>query len=44
LAPDGQRVTALMPAEGPDDQKAQNHVIFVMNFFDELRHKVPRGK
>jgi len=25
-------------------QAAQNHVVFLMNFFDELRRKVPTGK
>jgi serine/threonine protein kinase/Tol biopolymer transport system component len=41
LAPDGKRIAALMPAEGQEEQKAQNHVIFLENFFDELRRKVP---
>jgi hypothetical protein len=33
-----------MPAEGPEEQKAQTHVIFLQNFFDDLRRKVPVGK
>ena len=41
VAPDGKRVAALMPVEAPETQQAQNHVIFLMNFFDELRRKVP---
>ena len=41
VAPDGKRIAALMPAEGAEEQKAQSHVIFLMNFFDELRRKVP---
>ena len=45
LAPDGKRIVALMPAaETKGAQKAQNHVIFLENFFDELRRKVPMGK
>jgi len=24
--------------------QAQNHVVFLLNFFDELRRKVPAGK
>ena len=44
LAPDGKRIVALMPAETAEAQKAQNHVIFLENFFDELRRKVPIGK
>jgi Tol biopolymer transport system component/tRNA A-37 threonylcarbamoyl transferase component Bud32 len=44
VAPDGKRVAALMPVEAPETQKAQNHVIFLENFFDELRRKVPVSK
>jgi Tol biopolymer transport system component len=42
LAPDGRRVLALIPKETADDQTARNHVIWVANFFDELRRRVPR--
>jgi len=41
LAPDGKRIAALMPIVGPEAQQAQNHVIFLENFFDELRRRVP---
>jgi eukaryotic-like serine/threonine-protein kinase len=41
---DGNRLAALMPVERPEDQKAQNHVIFLLNFFDELRRRVPTDK
>ena len=45
LAPDGKRIVALMPAaEAKGAQEAQNHVVFLENFFDELRRKVPVGK
>jgi serine/threonine-protein kinase len=44
VAPDGRRIAALMPADAPEAQKAQNHIIFLENFFDELRRKVPLGK
>ena len=44
LAPDGKRIAALMAIEVPEDQKPQSHVIFLENFFDELRRKVPTGK
>jgi hypothetical protein len=33
-----------MLAGTPEYQKAQNHVTFLMNFFDEVRRKVPVGK
>ena len=44
LAADGKRIVALMPVETPPGQQAQNHVIFLENFFDELRRRVPTGK
>ena len=44
LAPDGKRLVALMPVETADAQKAQRQVAFLLNFFDELRRKVPVGK
>ena len=44
LAPDGRRIAALMPVDAPEEQKAQTHVIFLENFFDELRRRVPTGK
>jgi serine/threonine-protein kinase len=39
LAPDGKRIAALMPAEAPQAQQAQSHVIFLENFFDEVRRR-----
>jgi hypothetical protein len=33
-----------MSVETTAVQKAQNHVIFLENFFDEVRRKVPVGK
>jgi len=33
-----------MPVETPEAQQAQNHVIFLENFFDEVRRRVPTGK
>jgi len=44
LAPDGKRIVALMPVETAEGQKTQSHVIFLENFFDEVRRKVPIGK
>ena len=44
LAPHGKRIVALMPVDAPEDQKAQNHGIFLENSFDEVRRKVPIGK
>jgi serine/threonine-protein kinase len=45
LASDGKRMVALMPAsEAKGSPEAQNHIVFLMNFFDELRRRVPVGK
>jgi serine/threonine-protein kinase len=44
LTPDGKRIIALMPAETAADQNAPHRVIFLENFFDEVRRKVPVGK
>ena len=44
LAPDGKRIVAIMPVETAEGQKAQSHVIFLENFFDEVRRKVPVSK
>ena len=41
VAPDGKRIVALIPAEGPEAQNRQSPVIFLLNFFDELRRRVP---
>ena len=38
-APDGKRIVALMPADAP--QEPHDRVIFLLNFFDELRRRVP---
>ena len=40
-APDGKHVVALLPADAP--QAPQAHVIFLLNFFDELRRRAPSG-
>ena len=39
LALDGKRIAALMPVERSEQQ--QSHVIFLENFFDEVRRRVP---
>jgi serine/threonine-protein kinase len=40
-APDGKRIIALMPADTPEEH--HDSVIFLLNFFDELRRRVPSG-
>jgi hypothetical protein len=44
LAPDGKHIAAVMSSELPEDQRAQSHVIFLENFFDELRRRAPVSK
>jgi hypothetical protein len=43
LATDGTRVLVVTPAAA-DTTKAEHHVVFLQNFFDELRRRVPLGK
>jgi hypothetical protein len=33
-----------MPAAAPGAEQAQNQVVFLLNFADELRRKAPVGK
>jgi serine/threonine-protein kinase len=45
LAPDGKHIVALMPAtEAKGAQEAQNRVVFLENFLDELQRKFSVGK
>lgn len=44
LAPDGNRVAALTPVESAESPKQGHEVVFLQNFFDELRRRVPAGK
>jgi hypothetical protein len=44
LPSDGSRILAVLPSEGEEPQISRNHVIFLENFFDELRRRAPAGK
>ncbi len=44
LDPDGKRIVVFSPDKAPETQQAQNHVIFLENFFDEVRRRVRAGK
>ena len=44
LTPDGKRIVALMPAETPKPQNAENHVIFLFNAYDEIRRLMPANR
>jgi hypothetical protein len=44
LAPDGRRVAVVTPVESAEAPKQEHEVVFLQNFFDELRRRVPLGK
>jgi len=44
ISPDGKRFLVLMPVEAPGQQRANNQVTFLENFFDEVRRRAPEGK
>jgi hypothetical protein len=44
LAPDGKRFAVIPRPEATDDQKGSVHVTVLINFFDELRRRVPVRK
>jgi len=44
LAPDGKRLAVVTPVGSPEAPKQDHEVVFLQNFFDELRRKVPTGK
>ena len=41
LAPDGKGVAVVTPAETPEAPKQDHEVVMLLNFFDELRRRVP---
>ena len=43
LAPDGKRIAAIL-AGGEAGGETPTHLTFLLNFFDELRRKVPPAK
>ena len=44
LAPDGKRVLVLTPVESAEGPRQEHEVVFLINFFDYLRQRVPVGK
>jgi hypothetical protein len=42
-APDGKRVAVILNADGTTDRPPITHLTFLLNFFDELRRRVPTG-
>ena len=43
LAPDGKRFAVILRPEATGEQKGSAHVTVLLNFFDELRRRVPAG-
>jgi hypothetical protein len=41
LAPDGKRVAVVTPVESADAPTQEHEVVFLLNFFDELRRRLP---
>ena len=41
VAPDGKRVMTVMPTVTEPAPQADHTLVFVQNFFDELRRRVP---
>jgi hypothetical protein len=44
LAADGKRVVVVTPVASAEAPKQEHQVVFLENFFDELRRLVPLGK
>ena len=44
LAPDGKRLAVFPRPDATGEQKGSVHVTVLLNFFDELRRRVPAGK
>jgi eukaryotic-like serine/threonine-protein kinase len=44
VSPDGKRLAIVLNSDGTADPKPITHLTFLVNFFDELRRKVPVGK
>jgi serine/threonine-protein kinase len=44
LAPDGKRFAVVPLPESAGEQKGPLHVTFLLNFFDEVRRRIPAGK
>jgi hypothetical protein len=44
LSPDGKRIAIVTPVESADAPTQEHELVFLQNFADELRRKVPVGK
>ena len=44
LAPDGKRIAVATPLQSTEQTKPEHEVVFLINFLDELRRRIPLGK
>lgn len=44
IAPDGKRFAVFARPESGEGKQGNVHVTFLLNFFDEVRRRVPAGK
>jgi hypothetical protein len=43
MMPDGKRMVVLLEAGPEEEHKPQTHMTLLLNFFDELRRRIPPG-
>jgi hypothetical protein len=44
VAPDDKRVAVVTPVESASAPKQEHEIVMLVNFFDEVRRRVPQGK
>jgi hypothetical protein len=44
IAPDGKSIAAIVNPSGNAEKRAPVEAVFVLNFFDELRRRMPQAK
>jgi serine/threonine-protein kinase len=44
ISPDGKRLAVIMPAQAAEAPKQEHEIVFLLNFFDELRRRAPLNK
>ena len=44
VAPDDKRVAVVAPVESTEAPKQEHVIVMLLNFFDEVRRRVPTGK
>jgi len=44
ISPDGKRIAVVVPVQAPEAPRPEHTIVFLQNFFDELRLRVPLPK